>query len=104
MNLINLIPSSDDIIKIKAKINKREEKYFELVKCLNEWKEKVIYKIENLKKNLKYEIELMKKMFYNYNTQFINYTYFFNFDYFTDYIEDRNSMIFEKCYKLKPEK
>ena len=98
MDFINIIPSSDDINSLKNNINKREEKYRELIECLDEWKVKVINKIEELKKNLKYEIELMKKMFLNFNKYFINYNYFLNYDYFKTYVNNNDSIIYSKCY------
>ena len=96
--LIDLIPSENDINSLRNKINQRTKKYQELMESLDEWKEKVFNKIEQLKKNLRYEIELMKKLFFNYNKYFINYTYFKNFEYFIHKINNRSSNKFNKCY------
>ena len=51
---------------------------------------KLNYKIEELKQNLLSEIDLMEKIFYNYNRYFINYTYFKNFDNCKNYMNDYN--------------
>ena len=96
--LIDLIPTESDIDKLKNKINQRAEKYNELINSLEEWEKKIISKIEELKNNLRYEIELMKKLLYNYNKYFLNYTYFKNFEYFKDYFKSINSKRYNQCY------
>ena len=68
---------------------------------MDEWEIKVHNKIEGLKKNLLYEIELMEKMFSNYNKFFLNYTYFKNFEYFYDYISQKSRDIFNGCDNLQ---
>ena len=96
-----MIPTDNEIEKLKNKIKKRKERYKELIQLLNEWEIKLYNKIEELKKKLIYEIEFMEKMFYNFNKCFTNYTYFKNFEYFSKYMSDSNLSIFNKCYTFK---
>ena len=98
-SLYEFIPSENEIENVNHKIKKRKETYKELIQSLDEWEIKVHNKIEGLKKNLLYEIELMEKMFSNYNKFFLNYLYFKNFDYFKNYIE-RDNLKFDKCYSF----
>jgi hypothetical protein len=93
-----MIPTEDDIEKLNYKIKKRKERYLELIDSLDEWEIKIYNKIEELKKNLMYEIEFMEKMFSNFNKYFMNYTYFKNFKYFKDYMYNTYSKKFDKCY------
>jgi len=100
-NLNDLIPPENEIDKLNHKIKKRKERYLELIQLLDEWEIKLYNKIEELKKNLKYEIELLEKMFSNFNKCFLDYTYFKNFEYFRDYMSDTYSSKFDKCYTFK---
>ena len=100
-NLNDLIPPENEIDKLNYKIKKRKERYMELIQLLDEWEIKLYNKIEELKKNLMYEIELMEKMFSNYNKCFMDYTYFKNFEYFKDYMSDTYSSEFDKCYTFE---
>jgi len=96
--LYDMIPTEDDIEQLNYKIKKRKERYLELIDSLDEWEIKLYNKIEELKKNLMYEIEFMEKMFSNFNKYFMNYTYFTNFKYFKDYMCNTYSKKFDKCY------
>lgn len=100
-NLFDFIPCDFEIEieSVNHKIKKRKERYKELIKMLDEWVIKIQNKIEGLKKNLLYEIELMEKMFSNYNKYFLNYTYFKNFHYFKDYLNN-NNIKFDKCFSF----
>ena len=100
-NLNDLIPPQNEIDKLNHKIKKRKERYLELIQLLDEWEIKLYNKIEELKKNLKYEIELMEKMFSNFNKCFLDYTYFKNFEYFKDYMRCTYSSKFDKCYTFE---
>ena len=96
-SLYKFIPSDNEIENVNHKIKERKETYKELIQSLEEWEIKLHNKLEELKKNLLYEIELMEKMFSNYNKYFLNYTYFKNFDSFKEYM-DRDNLKFDKCY------
>jgi len=96
-SLYEFIPSDNEIESVNKRIKKRKERYKELIQTLDEWEIKVHNEIEGLKKNLLYEIELMEKMFSNYNKYFLDYTYFKNFYYFKYYIYG-DYLKFDKCY------
>ena len=66
-SLFEFIPTDDEIESMNQKIKKRKERYKELIQMLNEWQIKIYNKIEELKNNLKYEIELMEKCFITIN-------------------------------------
>ena len=99
--LIDLIPTQKEVNDLKYKIEQRARKYKELINSLDEWIKKLNNKIEELKNNLQYEIELMKKLFYNYNIYFLNYTYFKNFEYLVNYLESINSKNYNQCYSFE---
>ena len=99
--LIDLIPSSNKIKDLKNKIRKRASNYENIINLINIWKKNVVNKIEELKQNLRDEIDFMEKMFSNYNKYFLNYTYFKNFEYFYDYISRKNSDKFTGCDNLQ---
>ena len=100
-NLNDMIPPENEIDKLNHKIKKRKERYLELIQLLDEWEIKLYNKIEELKKNLMYEIELMEKMFSNFNKCFMDYIYFKNFEYFKNYMSDTYSDEFDKCYTFE---
>ena len=99
INLFDYIPPNYEFESLKQKIKKRKEGYIELFQNLNEWEIKVHNKIKELKKNLLYEIELMEKMFSNFNMYFLNYTYFKNFSYFINFMNNKK-IKFNKCYSF----
>ena len=99
--LIDLIPSSNKIKDLKNKIRKRASNYENIINLINIWKKNVVNKIEELKQNLRDEIDFMEKMFSNYNKYFVNYTYFKNFEYFYDYISQKSRDIFNGCDNLQ---
>ena len=84
-NLYEIIPSSKDINKIKAEINKEKKIYEDYISLLDEWKKIINNKIENYKQNLRDKISLIEKMFYNFNKNFNDYIYYKNFNYFINY-------------------
>ena len=99
--LVDLMPSSNKIKDLKSKIKKRAQNYENIINIIDIWKKKIISKIDELKQNLKDEIDLMEKMFSNYNKYFVNYTYFQNFEYFYDYISQKDSDKFKNCENLQ---
>ena len=64
------MPSVNDLKYLINKINEKEKVYEELSKLLDEWCKILFKKIEKLKKNLKKEIELLRKLFENFNLKF----------------------------------
>jgi hypothetical protein len=96
-----MIPTENEIEKLKNRIKIRKERYKELIQLLDEWEIKIYNKIEELKRNLMYEIELMEKMFSSFNKCFFDYTYFKNFEYFKDYMRYTYSTKFDKCYTFE---
>ena len=93
----DMMPSIYKINQLRDKINKKKLAYEELKNLLDEWIKELIKKIEKLKQNLEKEIELLEKLFYNFNQNFINYTYYYNFHDLNNYINNFNS---EKLHKF----
>ena len=65
INILCKIPSKYQIDSLKDVINKKSSAFNELINNLNIWQKQFIEKIETLKKNLKYEISILKKLFLN---------------------------------------
>ena len=89
--LLNEMPSLSQIHTLKEKIIKKSEEYNSLIKSLDEWKDMLFKKIEKLKSNLLYEIRILKKLFLNFNQDYLDYTYYSNFHFFYNNIKEYNS-------------
>ena len=101
MNIIESMPSVNDIKNLINKINEKEKVYEELSKLLDEWCKILFKKIEKLKKNLKKEIELLRKLFENFNLKFPSASYCFNFFNIKDYIKNINNESLNKFLHFK---
>ena len=89
--LADMMPSINRINQLRHKINKKKLAYEKLQNLLDEWKKELIKKIEKLKQNLKKEIELLEKLFYNFNQNFTNFTYYNNYNIIFNNIKNFNS-------------
>ncbi len=97
-NLIDLVPSENKINKIKKKIDQKLKKNEEFVGILDQWERQIIRKFKQLKQKLKDEMDLFKKMFYNLNNYFANYSYLKNFEHFYYYINNEEMNSHAKYY------
>ena len=79
------MPSLNKINSLKEKILTKEKAYEELFKSLDEWQAELHKKIEKIKQNLKSEIKILKKIFFNYNQEYMDYNYY---SYFHDFYKD----------------
>ena len=105
-NILEYMPSLTKINDLIIKIKQKEEYYNNLINKINNWKRRIIFKVEELKQNLKDEIDFLKKFVTNFNQYFVNYSYFSNFYYLEEYINDINNEYLEKfnnSYNLKAE-
>ena len=105
-NILEYMPSLTKINDLIIKIKQKEEYYNNLINKINNWKRRIIFKAEELKQNLKDEIDFLKKFVTNFNQYFVNYSYFSNFYYLEEYINDINNEYLEKfnnSYNLKAE-
>lgn len=103
INLHTLVPSKNDINKIKNKMEQKVKFYDKIINSIEEWERKIIYKSNQLKQNLKDEISLLEKLFLNYNQFFLNYPYlclFKNFDNFKNKYNEK-LLEFDKCLKIE---
>ena len=96
------MPSLNKINSLKEKILTKEKAYEELFKSLDEWQAELHKKIEKIKQNLKCEIKILKKIFFNYNQEYMDYNYYsyfhdfdkdmkyYNYSYLTKFMERKN--------------
>ena len=98
-NLSTFMPSNYKINKLKNKIEDNSKYCDKIIYSLNIIQKLINNKIDGLKRNLKNEIELYKKMIFNFNPFFINYTYYLDFYYINKNIENykKKLEIFNDC-------
>ena len=80
INIIKEMPTTYQINTLKEKIKIKSEALETLIKSLTEWQNKLNQKIERIKQKLKCEISIYKKLFLNFNIDYIDYTYYSNFN------------------------
>lgn len=73
------IPSFNEINILKEKIRQKSESFDKLLESLEEWQVKLNKKIEHLKQNLRNEIKILKKIYFNFNNDYNEYVYYSNF-------------------------
>ena len=100
-NLTELMPTKDKIIKLKKKLEKKNKSYEEIINSINQWETTLITKTNQIKQNLKDEINLLTKIIFNFNQYFLNYTYYSTFSLLEDYIKNKKYDIFIK-FKNSP--
>ena len=88
INILDMIPSKNQINNLKEKIIKKSDDFYSMIRSLNEWQNELNKKIERIKQNLKNEISLIKKLFLNFNCEYMDYTYFTNFNEFFKSIDN----------------
>ena len=81
--LNDIIPSINDINEYKDEIIKTKEIYEQYILLINEWLIKLNSKMKEYIKYLRDKILLIEKLFFNFNKDFNNYTYYKNFNYFS---------------------
>ena len=100
-NLLEEMPSLNEINNLKEEILKKSKAIESLISSLNEWQEELNKKIERIKQNLRAEISILKKLFINFNQDLMEYTYYWNFRFFLKNIKDYNNEYFENFMKKK---
>ena len=95
-NIITEIPSNSKIKELKEKIIKKAEAFDSLIKSLEEWQKELNNKMERIKKNLKCEIRILKKLFLNFNSDYVNYAHYKNFHNIFGELKNFNNKYFEQ--------
>ena len=95
--LYDIIPTENDISKIKNKIKEDKILYEEYINLLDEWMIKINNKIEVYKEKLRNKITLLEKMFNNFYKYFTHFAYYKNFEYFSNI--DIKNWIMERLKK-----
>ena len=90
-NLENFIPTSEEIKDFQNKITQKSKIYKELINKIKIWKNKIITKTEQLIENLENEIIILEKIIFNFNSKFMNYTYYNNFHYLKNFVKNINN-------------
>ena len=98
-SILKEMPSIYQLDTLKEKINKKSKAFDILLKSINEWQIEFNKKIDRLKQNLKIEIRILKKLFMNFNHDYIDYIYFTKFKEFFETLEDYNDENLEKFMK-----
>ena len=101
-NLENFIPTSKEIKDLQKKIKQKAEFYKELIYKINLWKIKIITKAEQLIQNLEKEITILERIILNFNSKFMNYTYYNNFHYLNNFVKDNINNEYLKKFKDNP--
>ena len=86
---IEEIPNLKDVDNLNQNLLKKKIFYDNIIIKIDEWKTKILTKIEELKQNLRDEISLFQKIINNYNYTFGNYTLNKSYKIINEY--------FEKC-------
>ena len=95
-NLEDFIPTSKEIKDFQKKIKQKSEFYKELKYKINIWKNKIISKTEQLIQNLEKEITILERIIFNFNSKFMNYTYYKNFHHLNNFIKEINNEYLKK--------
>ena len=102
-NLEDFIPTSKEIKDFQKKIKQKSEFYKELKYKINIWKNKIITKADQLIQNLEKEIKILEKIIFNFNSKFMNYTYYNNFHYLNNFIKDNINNKYLKKFNDNPD-
>ena len=93
-----MVPDEKDINNFKEKVINKIKYVENLLDSIKEWKKSFISKINSIIINLKSEINILKKMFTNYDKYLLNYKYHYNFQIYNKYIKIINNDKFYKFY------
>ena len=85
--------------ELREKIFKKAKAFESLIKSIDKWQMDLNKKIEMLKQNLRKEITIIKKLFYNFNQNYMNYSYYSNFQEYFNKIEDYNNKYLKQFMK-----
>ena len=88
---LNEIPTKNEINSLKEKKKKKTFIFNDLIKSLNKWQKEFNKKIERIKINLINEINILKKLFFNYNKDYMNHNYYSNFHSINKHIDILNN-------------
>ena len=93
INLMELIPSINQINNLKNKIKQHSKFYEKIINSINQWERTLVNKSKILKQNLRNEINFLEKLFSNYNQFCLNYSYLSLFNHFDKYIDNKNKNV-----------
>ena len=94
--LSDYIPSQSKIDSINQEIKKREEFIQRIIIEIEKWKNEMIKRTEQIKKILNEEINLFKKITFNFNKKYLNYNYINNFNAIYNYLRECNLLNINK--------
>ena len=92
-NILDLIPSTYEINSLKEKILKKSNAFDSLIKSLDDWLIELTNKIQKIKQNLKNEINILKKLYFNFNCNYVDYAYYSNFKIHDSIIDYNNKYL-----------
>ena len=98
ISILDFMPTINEIKNLEKKIIEKEKAYNDLINSLDEWCKELLKKVEKLKQKLKKEIDLLKKLFFNFNQNFANVAYCNNFNNIYNFIKNINNESLNKFY------
>jgi len=99
IDILGSMPSNNQLEELKEKILKKSDAFDSLIKSLEEWQNELNNRLERIKRNLKNEIKILKKLFWNFNINYMDYTYFSNFNKVFDNLEIYNNEYLKQFMK-----
>ena len=99
INILDIIPSKSQLELLKEKIIEKSNSFDSLINSLDEWQKELNKKIERIKQNLKNEIKIIKKLFFNFNIDYIDYIHYSIFNEFFDGIKNFKNVYLEQFMK-----
>ena len=84
----SVILSKKEIEITNNKLKEKEKFTNKIIEKLNAWKKEIVNNVDRLLLNLKNELSFLQKMYYNYNSKIMNYSYHKNMKIIFDYINN----------------
>ena len=99
VSILDFLPSNSKIDSLNVKLQEKKDYIENIINSIDIWGKKFLKKLETLKTNLKNEIKLLEKVFYNFDKYSENYTYYINFSQFENDESIINNESLENFYE-----
>ena len=98
-NYMKKMLTSQEILEMEMVMEEKFQYINKLIDKINDWKNEIRKKTNELVQNLKDELDLFKKIFSNYNKNVLNYNYYKSIRFFKDYLKSAENEDLSKFYK-----
>ena len=99
VSTLDFLPSNNKIESLNDKLKEKIISIENIINSIDTWRIKFLEKLKTLIINLKNEIELLKKIFSNFDKYSENYSYYINFSHFENDESIINNESLEKFYE-----